>query len=100
MLEELIRRGITADRVFGASVGAINGASYAGNPTLEGVEHMATIWRGVKGTDIFPRGTFDGPLGLPAEAHVRARQLGPARHHRGRHRATRTSKTPPSRSKW
>ena len=61
MLEELIRRGIRADRVFGASVGAINGASYAGNPTLEGIERMATIWREVKGTDIFPRGTFDGP---------------------------------------
>ena len=61
MLEELIRRGIRADRVFGASVGAINGASYAGNPTLEGVARMATIWREVKGTDIFPRGTFDGP---------------------------------------
>ena len=61
MLEELIRRGIRADRVFGASVGAINGASYAGNPTPEGIERMATIWRDVKGTDIFPRGTFDGP---------------------------------------
>ncbi len=61
MLEELIRRGIRADRVFGASVGAINGASYAGNPTLEGIERMSTIWRDVKGTDIFPRGTFDGP---------------------------------------
>jgi len=61
MLEELIRRGIRADRVFGASVGAINGASYAGNPTLEGIERMATIWRDLKGTDIFPRGTFDGP---------------------------------------
>jgi NTE family protein len=61
MLEELVRRGIRADRVFGASVGAINGAAYAGSPTLEGIERMATIWRGVKGTDIFPRGTFDGP---------------------------------------
>jgi NTE family protein len=61
MLEELVRRDIRADRVFGASVGAINGASYAGNPTAEGIEHMATIWRGVRGTDIFPRGTFDGP---------------------------------------
>ncbi len=61
MLEELLRRGIRADRVFGASVGAINGASYAGNPTFEGIERMATIWRDVKGTDIFPRGTFDGP---------------------------------------
>jgi len=61
MLEELVRRGIRADRVFGASVGAINGAAYAGSPTPEGIERMATIWRGVKGTDIFPRGTFDGP---------------------------------------
>ncbi|HVT41566.1 MAG TPA: patatin-like phospholipase family protein [Acidimicrobiales bacterium] len=61
MLEELIRRDIRADRVFGASVGAINGAAYAGNPTLAGAERMADIWRAVKGTDIFPRGTFDGP---------------------------------------
>jgi NTE family protein len=61
MLQELISRGIRADRVFGASVGAINGASYAGNPTMEGIENMAAIWRGIKGTDIFPRGTFDGP---------------------------------------
>jgi len=61
MLEELTRRGIRPDRVFGASVGAINGASYAGNPTLEGVAHMANVWLGVRGTDIFPRGTFDGP---------------------------------------
>ncbi len=61
MLEALIRRGIRPDRVFGASVGAINGATYAGEPTLEGVARMADVWRAVKGTDIFPRGTFDGP---------------------------------------
>jgi NTE family protein len=61
MLEELITRGIRADRVYGASVGAINGAAYAGNPTLEGIERMAAIWRDLKGTDIFPRSTFDGP---------------------------------------
>ncbi len=61
MLEELTRRGIRADRVFGASVGAINGAAYAGNPTLEGIAHMADVWLGVRGTDIFPRATFDGP---------------------------------------
>jgi NTE family protein len=61
MLQELIARDIQADRVFGASVGAINGACYAGQPTPENAERMATIWRAVKGTDIFPRGTFDGP---------------------------------------
>jgi NTE family protein len=61
MLGELVARGIRADRVFGASVGAINGAAYAGNPTPEGIEKMAQIWRNVKGTDIFPRGALDGP---------------------------------------
>ena len=61
MLDELVRRGIKADRVYGASVGAINGAAYAGNPTLDGVEHMAEVWRGVSGADVFPRGAFDGP---------------------------------------
>jgi NTE family protein len=61
MLGELVNRGIRADRVFGASVGAINGAAYAGNPTKEGIDKMASIWTGLKGTDIFPRGALDGP---------------------------------------
>ena len=45
MLAELVARGVKADRVYGASVGAINGAAYAGNPTAEGVEQMEEIWR-------------------------------------------------------
>jgi NTE family protein len=61
MLDELVRRGIRADRVFGASVGAINGAAYAGDPTLQGIGHMVEVWRNVRGTDIFPRGALDGP---------------------------------------
>ena len=61
MLAELARRGIRAERVYGASVGAINGAGYAGDPTPEGIERMAEHWMGVKGSEIFPRGTFDGP---------------------------------------
>jgi NTE family protein len=61
MLAELTQRGIRADRVFGASVGAINGGAYASNPTPEGVEQMAEIWRKLKGDDIFPRSALDGP---------------------------------------
>jgi len=56
-----VARGVRADRVFGASVGAINGGAYAGNPTNEGIERMAAIWRDVKGTDVFPRSTLHGP---------------------------------------
>jgi NTE family protein len=61
MLAELVARGVRADRVFGASVGAINGAAYAGNPTAEGIERMVGIWQNLKGDDIFPRSVLDGP---------------------------------------
>jgi NTE family protein len=61
MLSELVARGVRADRVFGASVGAINGGAYAGDPTPEGITRMTEIWREVKGSDIFPRSALDGP---------------------------------------
>ena len=37
MLHSLAAHGIAADMVVGSSVGALNGAFYAGDPTLEGV---------------------------------------------------------------
>ena len=54
MLHSLAARGIAADLVVGSSVGALNGAYYAGNPTLEGVQELETIWRGLHRRDIFP----------------------------------------------
>ena len=54
MMESLARRGIGADMVVGASVGALNGAFYAGDPTVDGVERLANIWRGLKREDVFP----------------------------------------------
>jgi len=54
MLHSLAAHGITADMVVGSSVGALNGAFYAGDPTLEGVERLATIWRGLQRHDVFP----------------------------------------------
>jgi NTE family protein len=54
MLHSLAARGIAADMVVGSSVGALNGAYYAGNPTLEGVQQLETIWRGLRRGDIFP----------------------------------------------
>ena len=54
MLRSLVARGVKADMVVGSSVGAMNGAYYAGAPTAEGVEQLATIWRGLRRRDIFP----------------------------------------------
>jgi NTE family protein len=54
MLHSLAAHGIVADMVVGSSVGALNGAFYAGDPTLGGVERLATIWRGLQRQDVFP----------------------------------------------
>jgi NTE family protein len=54
MMHSLAMHGISADMVVGSSVGALNGAYYAGDPTLKGVLQLETIWRGLKRHDIFP----------------------------------------------
>ncbi|HYA68157.1 MAG TPA: patatin-like phospholipase family protein [Acidimicrobiales bacterium] len=61
MLQALLSRGIGADAVYGASVGAINAAGYAGNPTLAGVEDLASDWRRITRDDVFPQGRFSPP---------------------------------------
>src|SRR6202163_1435114 len=54
MMHSLAAHGISADMVVGSSVGALNGAYYAGDPTLEGVLQLETIWRGLHRHDVFP----------------------------------------------
>lgn len=54
MMQALAARGVTADMVVGSSVGALNGAYYAGAPTLDGVKKLAKIWRGLRRQDVFP----------------------------------------------
>jgi NTE family protein len=54
MLHALAAHGVTADMVVGSSVGALNGAFYAGDPTLAGVERLGKIWRGLTRRDVFP----------------------------------------------
>jgi NTE family protein len=54
MLQSLAAHGIGADMVVGSSVGALNGAFYAGNPTVGGMDRLAEIWRDLKRHDVFP----------------------------------------------
>src|ERR1700729_2641696 len=54
MMHSLAAHGISADMVVGSSVGALNGAYYAGDPSLKGVLQMETIWRGLTRPDVFP----------------------------------------------
>src|SRR3974390_3279672 len=51
MLHALAAHGISADAVFGSSVGALNCAYYAGIPTIEGIKQLEAIWRGLHRRD-------------------------------------------------
>lgn len=61
MLQVLAEHGFVPDRIYGASVGAVNGAGFAGDPTTEGVERMARIWTGLSREDVYPQGRLHGP---------------------------------------
>ncbi len=54
MLRELVKNGIVPDFVVGSSVGAINGAYFAGAPTPEGVAQLEAIWGALHRRDVFP----------------------------------------------
>lgn len=62
MLEALARTGFTPDLIVGSSVGALNAAVFAGDPTPRGVATLAEIWRGLRRKDVFPL-TFRSALG-------------------------------------
>lgn len=64
MLQVLVDRGIRADFVVGASVGAINGAYFAGRPDAEGVRELTRIWQGISRGHVFPISLVGGFLGL------------------------------------
>lgn len=60
MLRALCERGLVPDLVVGSSIGAVNAAFFAGQPTLEGTYLAAEMWRTVATNDVFPKGRLHG----------------------------------------
>jgi NTE family protein len=60
MLRALCERGIVPDLVVGSSIGAVNAAFFAGEPTLEGTYLASEMWRTVATNDVFPKGRLHG----------------------------------------
>lgn len=54
MLKALLAEDIVPDLVVGASVGAINGAYFAGRPSADGVAELEKIWLKIHRDDVFP----------------------------------------------
>jgi NTE family protein len=57
MLQALIEAGITPDLVLGASIGAINGAGFAQQPTAAGVAQLTQLW-----LDVVEQSPFSGSV--------------------------------------
>lgn len=53
-LEVLLAEGIVPDLLVGASVGAINAAFLAADPSPERAGALVRLWAGISGRDIFP----------------------------------------------
>jgi NTE family protein len=58
MLRALAERGIRPDVVLGTSIGALNGAFVAADPTVEGAERLREVWQAVQRSGIF----LDSPV--------------------------------------
>jgi NTE family protein len=61
MLQVLSEHGFVPDRIYGSSVGAVNGVAFAGDPTRGGVERMTEIWTGLTREAVYPQSRLHGP---------------------------------------
>jgi len=53
ILRSLVEAGIRPDVLVGSSVGALNAAFFALDPTLAQISHMETLWRGLSRDKVF-----------------------------------------------
>lgn len=64
MLRALFERGITPDLIVGTSDGAINGAFIAGRSSLDGIDALGDVWRGLTRSRVFPTRPITGLFGF------------------------------------
>ena len=62
MLRALADRGVRPDALFGCSVGAINAAALAIDPTTTGVDRLARLWGDLDSEVVCPPGRLSGLL--------------------------------------
>ena len=56
MLRALLETGVVPDLVVGTSVGAINGAAVAADPTPEAIDNLSAVWHGLAESDLYSGG--------------------------------------------
>lgn len=79
MLQALLQAGITPDLVVGTSIGALNGALLAADPTEVGVTRLAAVWRHAVTGDSFGHSIRARMSALARHRGVAASSPGPLR---------------------
>ena len=69
MLRALAERGVRPALVLGTSVGAINGAATAADPSVAGAERLAAMWSAIDRSDVF-EGSVLARLGTLARSRT------------------------------
>ena len=64
MLRAVLERGIAPDVVLGTSVGALNGAAVAADPSPASVDLLEEVWTGLGQDPVFDRSPFAGAANL------------------------------------
>jgi NTE family protein len=64
VLRALVEHGIRPDLIVGCSIGAINGAALAEDPTMAGIERLEHVWRTTDTRELMPRPWLPQPVAL------------------------------------
>ena len=78
MLRALLQAGIAPDLVVGTSIGAINGAVVAAEPTLKAVEELAQLWNSLGRAGVFS-GSVLGRIQVAARSRTHLYSATPLR---------------------
>ena len=78
MLKALLEAGVKPDLVVGTSVGAINGALLAADPTPDTVERLSGLWQGMGRAGVFS-GSLAGRVGTAVRSRTHLYSNGPLR---------------------
>ena len=78
MLQALAERGIVPDLVLGTSIGAVNGAAIAADPSPAGVARLIETWTAIERSDVFD-GSVLGRLATLARTRTHLHDSAPLR---------------------
>jgi NTE family protein len=64
VLRALVEHSIRPDLIVGCSIGAINGAALAQDPTMAGIEQLEHVWKTTDTRELMPRPWLPPPVAL------------------------------------